>query len=409
MEIFHLIPLLLCLILAFSPTVAQDSENTGWPVEERCLGEPTPPPDDWTFPGAILLTGHYGIHAVSVDFPTPYVVAFVPTTPQRDAETLRGTLSPDQRWYAAAEASVFYGGISAEVSVYKITIYSTISAREKYEMDWENVYDAYNGRLIQWRDNSHIIYETTQTPKIGDDYSPDYAFLINPFTQEITKWDGKLNPLALTDFFPSPDWTRAVYNRVWYDYAPDVEDDWGLFDPIKGSQPLQRLTLANRSQVIWSPDSVQFVAETETDIEGEIVNQLELFNLDGINLESIFLETNGQRIRSTFDESLNIRWSSDGRYLAFITTTLNYPTIITLYIADMQEKRVYNTCIETSDGLAWSPDGTKLAMMDFYDYKAHRPVMVLDFETWSLYTVAYHAGSVIGWRDNETQPFESSY
>jgi Tol biopolymer transport system component len=129
-----------------------------------------------------------------------------------------------------------------------------------------------------------------------------------------------------------------------------------------------------------------------------LINQLELFDRDGVSLDVIFLEDNGYRVRSTFDEAMNIRWSPDGRYLAFITTTLSYPTIISLFIADMQEKHVYNTCIEPGDGLAWSPDGTKLAMMDFYDFKRYRPVIILDLETWSLYTVAYHDGSVIGWR-----------
>jgi WD40 repeat protein len=398
-RIFRILPILLCLIFAFSPAAAQD---TGWPVEERCVGEATQPPEGWTFPGVILMTGHYGIHAVSADVPTPYVVAFIPRVPRDGAETATGVLSPDQRWYATTEAAINYSGLLAEVSVYKIVIYSTVSAREKYEMGWENIYEAHNARSIRWRDNDHIIYETTQTPKIGDDYSRDKAFLINPFTQEMTKWNGQLDPLAIIDFFPSPDWTRAVYNQVWYDIAPDVKDDWGLFDPINESQPILNLSLANLSQIGWSPDSAQFAAETETTSDsGELNNQLELFDRDGVNLGSIFLETNRQRIRNTFSVSSNIRWSSDGRYLAFITTTLNYPTVISLYIADMQEKRVYDTCIEPGDGLAWSPDGTKLAMMDFYDYKRQRPVIVLDLETWGLYTVAYHDGSVIGWREDK--------
>src|SRR5690242_17773324 len=74
MKILRFIFLLLCLLFAISPAVAQDSENVGWPVEERCVREASKPPDGWTFPGAILMTGHYGIHAVSADVATPYVV-----------------------------------------------------------------------------------------------------------------------------------------------------------------------------------------------------------------------------------------------------------------------------------------------------------------------------------------------
>jgi hypothetical protein len=236
MKLICLLPALLLLAFAAPPAAALDTADTGWKVEQRCVGEPTAPPKGWTFPGAILMTGHYGIHAVSADIATPYVVAFIPREPRYGVITLDGVLSPDQRWYATAEADIHPSGLrSSELSVYKIVIYSTVSAHKEYEMNWENSYEAYI-RSIRWRDNSHIVYETTQTPKVGDDYSSDNAFLINPFTQEKEHWNGKLDPLPINDFFPSPDWTRAVYNQEWYDYAPDVRDDWGLFDPMNANE-----------------------------------------------------------------------------------------------------------------------------------------------------------------------------
>ncbi|MEO8609344.1 MAG: hypothetical protein ABI690_15740 [Chloroflexota bacterium] len=130
MKILRFIPLLLCLIITFSPAVAQDNKNSGWPVEERCVGEPTKPPAGWTFPGAILMTGHYGIHAVSADVPTPYVVAFIPTVPRYGAERINSVLSPDQRWLATTNATVFNGGIWAIISIYEIVVYSTVTPHE---------------------------------------------------------------------------------------------------------------------------------------------------------------------------------------------------------------------------------------------------------------------------------------
>jgi hypothetical protein len=131
----------------------------------------------------------------------------------------------------------------------------------------------------------------------------------------------------------------------------------------------------------------------------ELTNLI-LFDDEGNPLETIMQFPESGSIRTNIETNTpNLIWSPDGRYLAFVTTTFADPAI-NLYIADMLEKRVYDTCIETSDGLAWSPDSNLLAIMDFYDYKPHRPVMVLDLDDWALYTVAYHEGSIIGWRED---------
>ena len=50
------------------------------------------------------------------------------------------------------------------------------------------------------------------------------------------------------------------------------------------------------------------------------------------------------------------------------------------------------------DTVAWSPDGTQLALIEAGD--GQRTVYVFDLETWELYTVAYHDGSVMAWRES---------
>jgi hypothetical protein len=76
--------------------------------------------------------------------------------------------------------------------------------------------------------------------------------------------------------------------------------------------------------------------------------------------------------------------------------TKELPRNYELYIADMEAKRIYKTCISTSSGLASSLDGKLLAMIGGHGNPP--PVMVLDLDDWALYTVAYHSGSIIGWR-----------
>jgi WD40 repeat protein len=385
MKSLRLLPLFLCLLVVLSPAVAQETIESGWPIEERCLNESTPPPDDWTFPSAILMTGHYGIHGVTDAWETPRVLVF-----EHPRELPGAVFSPDGKWYARPmgnfELIYNVNGNAANVQVNEISVSSTINADEVYRVPWNLSYFTAGQPqpTLVWHDVEHIIYM---------DQEGNFS-KINPFIGDIQSFDIEILPRDVgTIFFQSPDWSRVLLkdNTVVFDQY------WTLYDPFDASEYLQYFTLAQYPQISWSPDSTQFVTETEFIGEDNLINQLELFDKDGDHLETIFHQSNGQRIVSSFGLFENISWSPDGRYLAFVTTTFANP-VINLYIADMQEKRVYDTCIETSDGLAWSPDGKMLAMMDFYDYKPHRPVMVLDLDTWAMHTVAYHDGSVIGWR-----------
>jgi hypothetical protein len=87
---------LLLLFFALSPAAAQESPDAGWPIEERCIGAPTAPPDDWTYSGTILMTGNSGIHGVNAAWETPHVLTFL-----NDTDLWGGALSPDGNWYAS--------------------------------------------------------------------------------------------------------------------------------------------------------------------------------------------------------------------------------------------------------------------------------------------------------------------
>ena len=69
---------LLVFICFVSVTIyAQDDDSpVGWEIEERCIEEPTYPPDDWTNNGTLLISGYAGIHAMQADWETPRIEAF---------------------------------------------------------------------------------------------------------------------------------------------------------------------------------------------------------------------------------------------------------------------------------------------------------------------------------------------
>jgi hypothetical protein len=74
----------------------------------------------------------------------------------------------------------------------------------------------------------------------------------------------------------------------------------------------------------------------------------------------------------------------------------------TLYLADMQERQIINTCLQVGRGTAFSPNNTKLAFLA--PGTGTKLVYVLDLESWALHPVANHIvenndGAVIGWRE----------
>ncbi len=379
-KLFLALTLYCLLIFPSLMLTAQDEADTGWPIEQRCVGDPTPPPEDWTFEGTILMEGNYGIHAVSVDFETPYVVVFLP--PSR---TLSGgnALSPDGRWYAALEGESDFlrgGGLGAFEAVSKIIVYSTEHLRQAYEMDWHNLSiigsQGLNQSSIVWLDNEYLVF-----PQGENDFSR-----INPFTNENEAWGGIMSPFdAGFRFFQSPDWSRAVINRGLSIY----DDNWGVYDPITGE------SFTHLNSVIgfvgWKPDSSYFVAKIQVGDEIMPDYQLALFNRNGGFIEVIYNPLDTKRLG--WAGRSHLVWSSDGRYLAF------HDEDFKLYIADMEMKQIIDLCRQSYGGISWSPDSQQVVFMAINPWRRQSPIVILDVPSMNLYTVAYHRqGDLIGWR-----------
>jgi hypothetical protein len=377
---------------------AQDAVSTGWPVEERCVGEPTKPPEGWTFPGAILMTGHYGIHAVSADVPTPYVVAFI----RRDQMLLSFdvTLSPDGRWVSLVEGRYhnttdLYNTPYATGYYYVtgIRVYNTIGKRESHRVAWESVLDYRGGGQTYpvpipfWLDNETIVFQ---------------GKTINPFTGAISPDANRFFDIQQEgtegNIYPAPDWSRRVVVYV----GGDIGEAGGWLEDTTQNN-INHIKLFIAAMVEWSSDSANFVAEIpatdQTESNGFRPPRLALFDRDG-NLVDILFD-----LHTLADDVYGIAtfngWNPNQRYFAFFTLNRYGDLEPHLFIADFQSGKVIDTCLNVDSRLAWSPDGKLLAVLKEYEHRVE--VQVLDMETWGLYTVAYHdrIGRIIGWREDQ--------
>jgi hypothetical protein len=384
-----LLLLLICLFTSpITITHAQDDDTpSGWPIEERCIGNHTPPPSDWTFDGTIMMTGRHGVHAYQQDWETPRVVSFVDCI-----DLSRAGLSPDQSWYACPQAHRTFH-IDTWVITEGINVYSTVDYQEAYHYPWQLSYSISHGFPITqmyWLDNSRILYwlDGAERPISGE-------VVLNPFDRTIVQWEGQLTDIVQFGRngarIVSPDRTRTIVHRPF----SGLED--GLYDVMSGEM-LTELDLSWGTSVYWMPDSSHFITGIGPSSYTEnSLSQLVLFDRDGNVIDIIH----------TYDENTvvggNSAWSSDGRYLSFnIGERESY--IGYLHIADMQERRIINTCLtEIGSGAAWSPDSTQLALLTPGD--GIQSVLVLDIEAYTLHPVARHdtrwSGAIIGWRESE--------
>lgn len=384
--------MVLLVIGSFSLLRAQEAtpEQTGWPIEQQCVGEPTKPPEGWTFDGTILMTGYAGIHGVNADWETPRVVAAGDPWIFRAANGDGSAgLSPDKRWYATFDSETIPSETYNHLDViHAIAVYSTVNRGEVYRIPWDNSWlYMWGPRGMFWSDNSHLIYETGDLPA----GKPVQLFVINPFDGTALPWEGKI---PLTDFhlgwpsfsyeiqtseeYPAPDFSRTVQLR-----PP------GIYDIMSGEK-LADVSSVGDGFTLWTADSARFVTEVENAQYPASVD-LAIFDRDGA-LVSIIFTADPQQLNGR-----NAGWSPDGRYLAFLLGAWDH---LHLYIADSQQQKIWDTCLDTGHGVAWSPDSKQLAF--FMAGEEQERVVVMDVETQAVYTVAHHIATqqdyVIGWR-----------
>lgn len=392
------LPLLWLLVLLISPslTAAQTDDDSGWPVIERCVGEPTTPSEDWRFEGTILMTGYAGIHGVNAEWETPHIVARQEWY-GINVNLPGAALSSNGRWYATPWGDiVLTETYNVIYEPREIRVYDTSDEQTVYTIDLEDDLVIYGGGYDQifWQDDEHLLY---------------FDQLINPFTEETEH----RKPVFLKSSerhdqqvrsHPSPN-LELVVNP---EYSVDEEKwVWNIYDP-NAETLLAELPLAEFSAITWRSDSQRFAAE----IEANAGRQLAILDTSGRVTDVVFQIPMGQRVGKS-----NLVWSPDSRYLAFIlfsneygdTYYVNWLSDNQLYIVDTLEEQIVNTCLRTGIGLAWSPDVEgQLAFLA--PGEGLRRVFILDANDMSLHAVANHIitqtgvgvgrwpQGIIGWR-----------
>ena len=245
---------------------------------------------------------------------------------------------------------------------------------------------------MYWLDDSRLIYNYY---KRGE---PHKILVINPFDGTTNEWQGVMGADALyvraiypwesPTQYPAPDFTLSLVDWLW-------DQPKGLYE-IASYVLISEMNFTIGPFIKWMPDSSHFVATVTNSSQYESP-QLALFDRNGSVVDVVLALSENQSI-----DRITSAWSYNGRFLAFKIVNDWDHTAARLYIADLQERQIINTCLQIGEGTAFSPDNTQLAILE--PGKGTKYVMVLDLESWGLYPVANHIvdwyGSVIGWREN---------
>lgn len=333
--------------------IAQES----WRVEERCMANLSYPivrQGNWDFPGVIISSVYpHGIHGIRADRDVEYFIALE----SDDTFAAAGVISPDGHYFAYPIGETDFGVNSVGddlLGVRAIRVVRTDgNTDETYRFDVHNYTYAGIGRSFNldstiWLGSNWIYY-----PDLGVTPFQLHDFL----TGEIKEWDLSVYPHTLK--LISPDGTRA-FSDVLY----DLEND-------------KSLTYSAPQHLTWFADSSAFLASDETKIE--------LVDRNGIVIDTI--EQQGVT---------DIAISPDSKLFAFWDEQQN------LFIADMEQKIIYNLCFEGNNGsasflsqfypnLAWSPNNQLLA----FSYDEY--LVILNTQTLENQVIDHYSLQVMAW------------
>lgn len=382
----------LCLLAFTNAISAQPDEPDTFPIEQRCIDAPTQPPDDWTYPGMILMSGYAGIHAMQADWETPRVVAQFTSDSDGNFVIDGGQLSPDENWYATP-----IGEVTSEASfnnywyVHGLRLYNLFDASKSFTVnlaDYAEIYTFYETAWtfypVEWQDNESLI--------IG-------GLLIYPFEDS-----AEASRLEFGDDFNlprvvSPDGTRAYGGPTPF----FSEYRAGLHDLVNLTTIASPGELNNIS---WRRDSAGFMAQMldlDQDWHGLIYIDREGNVLDRI----VSFDANSWRSDHPVSGRNEFWWSPNDRYFALVPVQSR--ELKNLYLVDLHERTVIDTCLKALSPAVWSPDGKMFAYL--VEARENLNLVVVDTMAWQSYIVARHSGErargrfgepeMVGWRSTE--------
>jgi len=356
---------ILFLLFTVTPLAVQDTiPAPGWPVEQRCLGDPTPPPDGWTYDGTIFAyKAGEGVRGLRADLSTPYHVTYEGDSIFNSA----GSFSPDRKWFAvpvgnSGPSDPVRPSVDSYYTVSWIIVYNTGLARETHKIRWAVSYSGGGPWVVTplyWLDKNRLVYER------GYEITGRDTLIVNPFTSEVIPWGESFN---LMYSVVSPDLTRAIVTS----YGPEQD----VYDFLS-AEPITQLEGTPGVvgfDPIWLADSSYFVA-ARTDAA---LPQVRLYDRDGKFVDVIYESREGEGLPHT-------ALSPDRRYLSMVTYD-------GLYIADLQQKHIFDVCLSlTNSEVAWSYNNDALAVN--YD----RQLTIIDVDAGEAYTLPNDVGNIIAW------------
>lgn len=377
----------LCLVMFTRMTSAQNDAPDTFPVEQRCISEPTQPPDGWTYPGMILMSGYAGIHAMQADWDTPRVVASFSWDQNGNQPVDGGQLSPDEDWYAAPIGKVVTDGNTYNKFWFEhgLRVYSLNGDGKMLYFSFDEI-AGYHYILFAWG-YLPIEWQNDETLVID-------GMLWHPFENRVEPAQVNISDIIAlyNQRIFSPDRTRA------YGGITPWTDNRGLNDFVS----LRTITdLGRLGDVSWQSDSAGFAAELQE--EDQDWHGLAYFDRDGTLIDHILqYDSDAQGTQRNVSGRSELQWSPNDRYFAFVINT--YPDPKKLMLVDWQDRSVIDTCVTPLNAPVWSPDGTMFAYLA--NARENLNLIVVDTTTWQAYIVARHSGALglfgepemVGWR-----------
>lgn len=216
---------------------------------------------------------------------------------------------------------------------------------------------------------------------------------INDLPKFFNPFDGswQANLLSLPDRFSSdpvgisPDLSRAFYDGKASFVLWDMENQQSIYEkPLKGSSPL--------AFIVWAADSSQVAYVNPLASAADYEVRLLLVSRDGVAYEPLSGQypVPGLMVHS-------VDWSPDHRRLALLGSAEGMLSVL-LYDTAQQKFMMQCPLQVAQKGIrptiAWSPDGTQLAISDIQS-----PIIVFDLSSGKLVELPYK-GNLIGWAEN---------
>ena len=388
--------LTLCFFLIPILMIHAQEPDSGWEIIERCVGEPTTPPDDWTFVGTLLSVGHDGIYGHNAEWDTRRILAFRPNDSQFAFISIEG-------WYwVTFQGRSYCTGSCSSTSrrIGQMTVHDLrASIPQSQTFDWSfHTHDFWKYPIglrsipvMHWLSPNEFLYvhdfddygsgvEESVIFNIETGNRETYPTPLNPDEFHFTSPDGLLTIQTMSETVSTED--TLVISQITQIIDTRTQEITASLS--EGLRPVHYFSLN-----AWSPDSQFFLVYKE---ENRIIS-LYLIDRSGLSRGIVATIENNPLLNV-----LTIDWSSDGKYLVisdFVTGYYSDGASYSTYVLNLETDTVYDLCTNTRSRALFAPDSLKIAIQN----TDTRQINILDLATWELYQVTDNPEAYLtGWQ-----------